>query len=191
MTLIKDLPIELQKLATKEQVRQGNKPDVNLDLRIYDEDSGNFNWGDSELGCDFWGAVDDGKFDLAKEIYDWGSEGEKERKKIRTFDSGSKRDDDSNKPLVNHLDAYVRLRFGYRLREGATKYDKGNWRKLQPVETCLESLHRHLALYELNMQNEVEQDEDHLVACLFNIMLIMKQEEKSGIKVDHYFGTTK
>lgn len=109
----------------------------------------------------------------------------------RVFETGSKRDDDSNKPLVNHLDAYVRLRFGYLLRQGANKYDKGNWRKLQPTETALECLHRHLAKFELNLQNGIEQDEDHLSAIIFNVMLIMKNEEKEGITVDHYYGTLK
>lgn len=109
----------------------------------------------------------------------------------RVFETGSMRDDDSDKPLVNHLDAYLRLRFGYLLREGAKKYNKGNWRKLQPIETALESLHRHLAKYELNMQNDVEQDEDHLSSIIFNVMLIMKQEERDGIKTDHFYGTMK
>ena len=31
----------------------------------------------------------------------------------RQFDTGSQRDDDTNKPLPSHLDAYVRMRFGY------------------------------------------------------------------------------
>lgn len=109
----------------------------------------------------------------------------------RVFETGSRRDDDSNKPLVNHLDAYVRLRFGYLLRQGAHKYDKGNWKKGQPTETALECLHRHLAKFELNLQNGIEQDEDHLAAIIFNVMLIMKNEEKEGITVDHYYGTLK
>ena len=47
----------------------------------------------------------------------------------RVFESGSQRDDDKNKPLPSHLDAYVRLRFGYLLRMGANKYEKNNKRK--------------------------------------------------------------
>lgn len=125
------------------------------------------------------------------EQFEGASEGVNEGAKIREFESGSKRDDDSNKPLVNHLDPYLRLRFGYLLRQGANKYDKGNWKKLQPTETALESLHRHLAKFELNLQNGVEQDEDHLSACIFNLMLIMKNEEKEGISVDHFYGTLK
>jgi hypothetical protein len=113
------------------------------------------------------------------------------QKLIRRFPTGSKRDNDFDKPLVNHLDAYLRLRFGYLLKQGANKYDKGNWKKGQPTETALESLHRHLAKFELNLQNNIEQDEDHLSAIVFNVMLIMKNEEKDGIEVDKYFGTIK
>jgi len=105
----------------------------------------------------------------------------------RQFDTGSQRDDDTNKPLPSHLDAYVRMRYGYLLRQGANHYEKGNWRKGQPTETALESLHRHLAKFEINLYNGVEQDEDHLSAIIFNVMLIMKNEEKEGILVDNYY----
>jgi hypothetical protein len=101
----------------------------------------------------------------------------------RIFESGSQRDDDSNKPLVNHLTAYTRLRFGYLLREGANKYGKNNWQKGQPTETALESLHRHLAKYELGDRNE-----DHLSSIIFNVQLIMQNEEQAGIKIDEYYG---
>lgn len=105
----------------------------------------------------------------------------------RVFESGSQRDNDTNKPLPNHLDAYVRMRFGYLLRHGANHYDKGNWRKGQPTEVALESLHRHLAKFEINLQNGVPQDEDHLSAIIFNVQLIMKNEEKEGIEVNTYY----
>lgn len=102
----------------------------------------------------------------------------------RIFESGSQRDDDTDKPLVNHLTAYVRLRFGYLLRIGANKYGKNNWQKGQPTETALESLHRHLAKYELG-----DRSEDHLSAIIFNVQLIMKNEEQEGIKIDEYYET--
>jgi len=102
----------------------------------------------------------------------------------RIFESGSQRDDDTNKPLVNHLTAYLRLRFGYLLRIGANKYGKNNWQKGQPTETALESLHRHLAKYEIG-----DRSEDHLSAIIFNVQLIMKNEEKEGIKIDEYYKT--
>ena len=101
----------------------------------------------------------------------------------RTFESGSKRDDDKDKPLVNHFDSYTRLRFGYLLRKGANKYDKGNWKKGQPTETALESLHRHLAYFEEGLLPE----EDHLAAIIFNVQLIMMNQKKEGVEVDRFF----
>jgi len=105
----------------------------------------------------------------------------------RIFESGSQRDNDEHKPLVNHLAPYLRLRYGYHLRKGANHYGKGNWKLGQPKETALESLNRHLALYELNDQLGKEQDEDHLSAMIFNIKLIMENEQKAGITTDHFF----
>lgn len=105
----------------------------------------------------------------------------------RQFDTGSKRDNDDNKPLVNHIDPYTRLRFGHLLRAGATKYGINNWRLGQPTETALESLHRHLAKFELNLKNGIDQDEDHIMSCIFNLQLIAMNEEKEGITVDHFY----
>lgn len=104
------------------------------------------------------------------------------QEKHRTFESGSIRDNDDHKPLVNHLDAYTRLRFGFLLLIGGKKYGKNNWRKGQPTEAGLESLHRHLALYELG-----DRSEDHLSAIIFNAQLMMKNEEKDGVEYDAYY----
>lgn len=103
-------------------------------------------------------------------------------KEKRTFDSGSIRDNDSDKPLVNHFDSYTRLRFGTLLRKGANNYGKDNWRLGQPNETAIESLHRHLAYYEEGLLP----DEDHLSAIIFNVQLIMMNEKNNGIPVDEY-----
>jgi len=100
----------------------------------------------------------------------------------RVFESGSQRDSDENKPLPSHLDAYVRLRYGYLLRMGANKYEKNNWQKGQPDESSLESLHRHLAKYEIG-----DRSEDHLSAIIFGIQLIMKNEQASGVAIDAYY----
>jgi len=107
--------------------------------------------------------------------------------KNRVFETGSQRDNDTNKSLPNHLDAYVRMRYGYLLRHGANHYDKGNWRKGQPTEAAIESLHRHLAKFEINQDLGLPQDEDHLSAIIFNVQLIMKNEQREGVKVDQYY----
>lgn len=105
----------------------------------------------------------------------------------RVFATGSQRDNDADKPLVNHLDPYLRLRFGYHMRIGAMKYEKGNWQKGQPTEVALESLHRHLAQYEQDIKDGELSKEDHLSAIIFNTMLIMRNEEVEGVEQDHYF----
>lgn len=100
----------------------------------------------------------------------------------QVFDTGSKRDTDKDKPLVNHLSGYLRLRFGYLLRKGANHYGKGNWRLGQPTERAEESLDRHLAKY-----LDGDRSEDHLSAMIFNIQLIMMNEKKEGIQADYYY----
>ena len=104
-----------------------------------------------------------------------------EAENSRTFDTGSKRDDDSGKPLTNHLTGYLRLRFGHLLRRGANKYGVGNWKLGQPTETAEESGDRHWALYLAG-----DRSEDHLASLIFNVQLIMMNEEKEGIKPDYY-----
>lgn len=126
-------------------------------------------------------------WERANEVFKEGDAYRVPNNSRREFNTGSVRDDDSGKSLVNHFSPYSRLRFGYHMRLGANKYEKGNWQKGQPVETALESAHRHLAKYELNREAGVEQDEDHLSAIIFNIMLILENEKRNGIAVDHFF----
>lgn len=100
----------------------------------------------------------------------------------RVFESGSQRDDDSNKPLTTALTAYARLRYGYHLRKGSNNYGKDNWKLGQPSEALLESLDRHLAQYLSG-----DRSEDHLSAIMFGVVMLMQNEEKEGIPVDNYF----
>ena len=100
------------------------------------------------------------------------------------FETGSKRDNDSDKPLCNHLTGYLRLRFGFLLRKGANNYGKGNWRLGQPDEAAEESLDRHWAKY-----MDGDRSEDHLSAIIFNVQLLMMNEKNNGIKSDHYYET--
>jgi hypothetical protein len=68
------------------------------------------------------------------------------------------------------------------LRAGANKYGKNNWQLGQPDESSLESLHRHLAKYEMG-----DREEDHLSAIIFGVMLLMKNEQSRGVKEDAYY----
>jgi len=102
--------------------------------------------------------------------------------KNRKFFSGAQRDDNAHKPFIHNLKGYTRLRFGYHMTLGARKYGDSNWEKGIPSSCYLESLDRHLALYIAG-----DRSEDHLSAIIFNTQGVMINEEKEGIKINHYF----
>jgi hypothetical protein len=100
----------------------------------------------------------------------------------RQFESGAVRDSNAGKPFVHDLLGYTRLRFGYHMAKNATRYGDGNFKKGIPTDVALESLDRHLAQYISG-----QRDYDHLSAILFNLQLVMMNEEKEGVKPDHYY----
>lgn len=100
----------------------------------------------------------------------------------RVFDTGAKRDSNVGKPYIHNLLGYTRQRFGYHMALGAAKYGDGNWLKGLPTECYLESVDRHLAAYMTG-----DRSEDHLSAIVFGIQGCMINEEKTGIKPDHYY----
>jgi len=102
--------------------------------------------------------------------------------KIRVFESGAKRDSDLNKPYIHNLKPYTRLRFGYHMTLGASKYGDNNWLLGMPTDQYLESVDRHLALYMSG-----DRTEDHLSAIIFGIQGCMINEEKEGITANHFF----
>lgn len=110
-----------------------------------------------------------------------------EKATTRTFETGSVRDSDTNKPLPSDLHPYVRMRYGYHMRENANKYSKGNWQLGQPNEALLESLHRHLAKFELG----IEDGEDHLSGVLFGVKMLMLNERKEGVGMDDFYNLDK
>lgn len=100
----------------------------------------------------------------------------------RVYESGAKRDSDIDKSFVHSFKGYTRLRFGFRMTEGSLKYGEGNWEKGIDTKSYLESLDRHLAMYLAG-----DRTEDHLSAIIFNTQGVMLNEEKEGMKADHYF----
>jgi hypothetical protein len=106
----------------------------------------------------------------------------KDKKEVRCFDSGAKRDGNSQKPFIHNLLGYTRQRFGYHMTLGANRYGDNNWLKGLPTECYLESVDRHLAAY-----LEGDRSEDHLSAIIFGIQGCMLNEKNEGIKSNHYF----
>lgn len=136
---------------------------------------------------DLFAAIAHGDDEHRKWLYDAMKKFEEEYSQSREFESGAKRDSNRNKPFVHNLKGYMRLRFGYHMNVGARTYGDSNWEKGMPTESYLESIDRHLAKYKYNLENNLPQDEDHLSAMIFGCQGCMINEEKSGIKVDHYF----
>ena len=104
------------------------------------------------------------------------------RVKSRVFESGAKRDTSNGKPNVHDLQGYKMLRFGYNMELGEQNYGESNYLKGIPDNAAKESLARHYAKYITGMV-----DEDHLSAMLFNIQLLMLNEQSKGITTNHYY----
>lgn len=90
----------------------------------------------------------------------------------RQFETGAVRDSNEGKSRPDLISPYFTERLGFRLAEGAKKYDENNWKKGIPDEAFLESLERHLVAYKMG-----KTDEDHAAAIAFNIMGIIHNQE--------------
>lgn len=123
-------------------------------------------WGDKEHWWDNWELyfkklVDKDYFQSITEEYG-----------KRTFESGAVRDSNEGKSRPDLISPYFTERLGFRLAEGANKYEERNWEKGIPDAAFLESLERHLVAYKMG-----KTDEDHAAAIAFNIMGIIHNEE--------------
>lgn len=114
----------------------------------------------------------------------------------REFESGSKRDNNDNKPLTFELNPYMLMRYGYHMKKGALNYGKGNWELGQPDADVWESMSRHFTQAYMcfkfpKQANEMGiNKEDHLSAILFGINMLMHNECLNGVAVDRYFKPT-
>ncbi len=93
--------------------------------------------------------------------------------KVRTFNTGSMRDDATGKPRMELLPWDLLLRVAKWYTLGAQKYGDNNWRRGQPQSQCLGSLMRHVVKYVIGMR-----DEDHLSAIVFNALSMMNVDER-------------
>src|SRR5690348_13247448 len=90
----------------------------------------------------------------------------------QSFDTGAVRDTQENKPRPDLISPFLKWRLGAHLAKGAKKYQERNWEKGFPFSRLLASAERHLTEFEMGMQ-----DEDHLAACIFNLMAIIHFQE--------------
>lgn len=95
----------------------------------------------------------------------------KDSGKIKHFETGAMRDDNSNKPRMDLLpwDLMPRIARWYAL--GAEKYGDNNWRLGQPSSHVYASIMRHLVKWFIGMK-----DEDHLAAAVWGILTLMNNE---------------
>lgn len=88
------------------------------------------------------------------------------------------REDKTDKPDFTYIgEMYpVFARIMKRFQEGAVKYDRLNWRNCEDPQTYKESAVRHLMQYINN-----QKDEDHAVAAMVNLMILVDLEENNEI----------
>lgn len=111
---------------------------------------------------------------------------------MREFETGSKRDDDTDKPIPLELNPYMLIRYGYHMKKGQ-RYGDGNWELGQPDKEIWRSMSRHFtqAYMCFKFPEQAKQmgidKEDHLSAILFGINMLMHNECFNGVAADRYF----
>lgn len=102
-----------------------------------------------------------------------------EAKKVRTFESGAIRDlDDTKEDYIETISWIAMKRYAQYMTGKKKKYGSGNFKKGIPVESYEQSLVRHLQKYLANKYEggDVEKEEDHISAMVFNLFGIMHEE---------------
>jgi hypothetical protein len=114
----------------------------------------------------------------------------------RTFESGSVRDNDDNKPLPMELNPYMLIRYGYHMKGGQLNYGDSNWELGQTDVEIWRSMSRHFMQAYMNFKfpevsKATDDGTDHLSALLFGINMLMHNECSNGVEADKYFKTRK
>lgn len=98
---------------------------------------------------------------------------------IREFSTGAIRDnDDTKEDYIETISWSAFKRYAQYMTGKKSKYGQGNFKKGIPIESYEQSLVRHIQKYMANKYEggDVEKDEDHLSAILFNVFGIMHEE---------------
>lgn len=101
--------------------------------------------------------------------------------KITKFKTGAIRDTQEGKIDFTETIAWESFgRYAAYMTEKAKKYGKGNFLKGIPIESYEKSMLRHVHKYMVNKQGgDLERDQDHLAAIVFNVFGIMLEEERN------------
>lgn len=95
------------------------------------------------------------------------------------FPSGAVRDLSEGKGRFDLLPWCAIMRLAKHFEAGAEKYGPDNWQKGIPAHSFLDSAFRHLVKYADGWT-----DEDHLIACIWNLMCLAWTEEKKPEMMD-------
>lgn len=101
---------------------------------------------------------------------------------MRKFLTGAVRDSEEGKEDYVECLSFIALRrYAMYMTEKKKKYSAGNFKKGIPIESYEKSLMRHIQKYFANKYEgqDIEKEEDHLSAILFNCAGIMHEEEKA------------
>jgi len=100
--------------------------------------------------------------------------------KITQFDTGAIRDSQEGKiDFVETISYTAFARYAHYMTGKKAKYGSGNFKKGIPIESYEKSLMRHIHKYMVNKyeHGDLERDQDHLAAIVFNVFGIMHEEE--------------
>lgn len=98
----------------------------------------------------------------------------------RKFDTGAVRDSENGKEIYGETISWVAFRrYAQYMTSKRNLYGDGNFKRGLPVSCYEESFCRHLTKYMINKYEggDLEKDQDHLAAMIFNIFGIMHEEE--------------
>lgn len=97
----------------------------------------------------------------------------------REFSTGAIRDSEQNKEdYIETISWTAFKRYAEYMTEKKSRYGSGNFKKGIPIESYERSLMRHISKYFINKyeNGNLEKDQDHLSAIIFNVFGIMHEE---------------
>ena len=109
--------------------------------------------------------AEDGKENMKSEILDSGER--------REFETGAVRDMQEGKGRFDLIPWNVIMRLAKHFEKGALKYGENNWKKGISANSYIDSAFRHMSKY-----TDGWDDEDHLIAAIWNLVCLAWTEEK-------------
>ena len=95
------------------------------------------------------------------------------------FETGAQRDLSEGKGRFDLIPWCAIMRLARHFEAGAEKYGEYNWQKGIPAHSYIDSAFRHLAKY-----TDGWDDEDHLIAAVWNLVCLAWTEEKKPEMMD-------